>query len=118
MSESNTTTGDAGSRAHPPLVEQEGEEPSVVFVCLQGAGRMLLYSEALWRACMDLHDWNYAAYNALDKQSKKQFSASHWSFVVCRHPSHPLFGTHFNEACCDAWGRRPALHTLLSMAQA
>jgi hypothetical protein len=106
------------SRAHPKLEEQTGAESFLVLLCLHGVLHMLLYSEALWRACLDLHEWNYAAYNALDKNAKKQFSASHWSFVVSRHPTHPLFGTHFNEACCEAWGGGPKLHTLLSVAQA
>jgi hypothetical protein len=118
MSEVDTTTSVAGSRAHPPLVEQEGKEPSVVFVCLQGVGRMLLYSEALWRACMDLHDWNRAQAKAYKANGLGNYCAANWSFVVSRQTSHPLVGTHFNEACCDAWGGGPALHKLLSVHSA
>jgi hypothetical protein len=106
------------SRAHPKLEVQTGAESFLVLLCLHGVLHMLLYSEALWRACLALHDWNRAQAKAYKENGLGEYYAANWSFVVCRHPTHPLFGTHFNEACCEAWGGGPKLHILLSVAQA
>jgi hypothetical protein len=84
-------------------------------ICLEGVLRLFLFTTALWHACTELHNANHAAYDSLDEQAKKQYCASHWSFVVSRPTSHPLFAARFNEAACEAWGRGAAFHEKLSV---
>jgi hypothetical protein len=84
MAESNTTTGVAGSRAHPKLEVQEGAIPALIALCLHNVLYVLLYSEALWHACLVLHKWNRAQANMYKANGLGDYYAANWSFVVSR----------------------------------